>query len=72
MRRTTADTGHLWAAWGGGGEHILRYIRQPRYIAGLIYGPREPRYNEFPLYLPPNHKVQGSPCALNPLPDDKF
>ena len=46
MRRTTADTGHSWA----GREHIPRYIHQPGYIAGLIYGPREPRYNGFPLY----------------------
>ena len=47
MRRSTADTGHSWA----GGEHIPRYIHQPGYIAGLIYGPREPRYNGFPLYI---------------------
>ena len=48
MRRSTAGTGHSWAAWG---EHIPRYIRQPGYIAGLIYGPRGPRYNGFPLYI---------------------
>ena len=72
MRRSTVDTGHSWAAWGRGEKYIPRYIRQPGYIAGLIYGPRGPPYNGFPLYLPPNHEVQGSPCALNPLPDDKF
>ena len=33
-RRSTVDTGHSWAAGG-----IQRYIRQPGYIAGLIYGP---------------------------------
>ena len=32
------------------GARIQRYICQPRYIAGLIYGPRGPHYNGFPLY----------------------
>ena len=35
---------------GAGGGNLQRYIRQPGYIAGLIYGPRGPRYNGFPLY----------------------
>ena len=48
MRRSTADTGHSWAAWGRG--DIQRYIRQPQFIAGLVYGPRGPRFNGFPLY----------------------
>ena len=47
MRRLTVDTGHSWAAWGRG---IQRYIRQPEYITGLIYGPQGPCYNRFPLY----------------------
>ena len=25
MRRSMADTGHLWAAWDGGGEHTALY-----------------------------------------------
>ena len=37
--------GNVW-----GGEYIPCYIRQPGYITGLIYGPRGPRYNGFPLY----------------------
>ena len=45
MRQSTTDTGHSWAAWGG----IQHYICQPGYIAGLIYGPRRPRYKGFPL-----------------------
>ena len=52
MRRLTADTGHSRAALGvgaGGGGEIPRYICQPGYIAGLIYGPQGPRYNGFPL-----------------------
>ena len=53
MRRSTTDTSHSWAVCvcvcvcvcvgggGGGGEReIQRYIRQPGYIAGLIYGHR--------------------------------
>ena len=47
MRQSTADTGHWWAAWWG----IQRYIRQPGYIRGLIYGPRGPRYNGIPLCI---------------------
>ena len=43
MRRSTADT-----VWGG--IQRYSYIRQPGYIPGLIYGPRGPRYNGFPLY----------------------
>ena len=31
--------------WG-----IQRYIRQPGYIAGVIYGPQGLRYKGFPLY----------------------
>ena len=48
MRQSTMDTGHSWAVcvWGG----MQRYIRQPGYIAGLIYGPRGLRYIGFPLY----------------------
>ena len=53
MRGSTADTGHLWAAWGGGGGDGQCYIRQPGYITGLIYGPRGLRYNGFPLYCVP-------------------
>ena len=47
MRQSTADTGHLWMAWGGG--NIQRYIRQPGYIVGLIYGPQGPHCKRFPL-----------------------
>ena len=47
MRRSTADIGHSWAALGGGHK---RYICQPGYMAGLIYGPQGPRYNRFLLY----------------------
>ena len=44
MRRSTADIGHS--------RGNQRYIRQPRYIAGLIYGPRGPCYNAVALYRP--------------------
>ena len=43
MRQSTADAGHSWAAWVG---EIQRYIRQPRYLAGLIYA-RGPRITGF-------------------------
>ena len=41
------------------------YIHQPGYIAGLIYGPRGPCYNGFPL-----HVLVGMPNI--PLPNDKM
>ena len=44
------DRLQIQAIRGGGGGDIQRYICQPGYITGLIYGPRGPRYNGFPLY----------------------
>ena len=35
---------------GVGGRDIQGFICQPRYMAGLIYGPRGPPYNGSPLY----------------------
>ena len=41
----------MFIIWGDRGGDVQRYIRQPGYIAGLIYGPRGLRYNAFPLYI---------------------
>ena len=47
------DSSWIQAIWraGWGGREIQRYIIHPAYIPGLIYGPQEPHYKGFPLYV---------------------